>query len=176
MTRILPEPKHIALKNESSAAFSTVGVLLDTVGANAQVSDNLQALLDAKFRDRPGLKVVAADGAIEQQANFILRLTDARETIDRLTEGVDLGDQDRFEREGYALEVDGIEATLAFHSYAGLVNGISTFKQLLEHAEGGGYTAGKATIADYPSVLVRSISTTFAWYAGYGQIGFDSQL
>ena len=36
--------------------------------------------------------------------------------------------------------------------------------------------AGGVTILDYPSVAVRSLSTTFAWYAGYGRIGFDSQL
>ena len=38
------------------------------------------------------------------------------------------------------------------------------------------HRGGSNRIRDYPSVDVRSISTTFAWYAGYGRIGFDSQL
>ena len=56
-----------------------------------------------------------------------------------------------------------------------LANAVSTLKQLFSR-DGAGWRVGKVTIFDYPSVAIRSLSTTFAWYAGYGRIGFDSQL
>ena len=56
-----------------------------------------------------------------------------------------------------------------------LVNAVSTLKQLFSR-DGAGWRVGKVTIFDYPSVAIRSLLTTFAWYAGYGRIGFDSQL
>lgn len=83
--------------------------------------------------------------------------------------------QERLRAAGYSLELEGGACRIRFSTEESLVNALSTLKQLFTR-EGGRVRAGEVTIHDYPSVEVRSLSTTFAWYAGYGRIGFDSQL
>ncbi|MBC7333174.1 MAG: hypothetical protein H5T85_01730 [Actinobacteria bacterium] len=57
----------------------------------------------------------------------------------------------------------------------GLLNAFSTLKQLIRPTSNG-FTIPRVEIYDFPNVEIRSISTTFAWYAGYSRVGFDSQL
>ena len=57
----------------------------------------------------------------------------------------------------------------------GFAYAAAALKQLISHAESG-YAVDCAHVEDYPSVEVRGISIPFTWYAGYGRIGFDSQL
>lgn len=95
--------------------------------------------------------------------------------IDKLPEPQGAGGDELYEKQGYCLEVDGGGVTLRFARRDGLINAISTLKQLLLKTENG-YTLDFCEIVDWPSVEVRSVSNTLAWYAGYGRLGFDMQL
>ena len=68
-----------------------------------------------------------------------------------------------------------VPARIGYSTRESLAHAISTLKQLFARI-GGGFHVGNLSLLDYPSVEMRSMSTTFAWYAGYGRIGFDSQL
>ncbi len=90
-------------------------------------------------------------------------------------DGLDAYECRMLESQGYRLEIraDGIVIHCA--TEAGFHYAISTVKQLLIPAEWG-YLLECGTILDWPSIEYRSLSTTFAWYAGYGRFGFDMQL
>lgn len=77
-------------------------------------------------------------------------------------------------KQGYCLEVKEDEICVYADTDAGFLNALSTIKQLLEKRDG--YYLPQVLIRDWPSIEYRSISTTFAWYAGYGRYGFDMQL
>jgi len=84
-------------------------------------------------------------------------------------------DAEKLRATGYALTMENGACRIEYSTAESLVNALSTLKQLFTR-DGAKVRAGELTIFDYPSVEVRSLSTTFAWYAGYGRIGFDSQL
>jgi hypothetical protein len=84
-------------------------------------------------------------------------------------------DADKLRQCGYALQLEKGSCRIEFSTAESLANALSTLKQLFTRGAGG-VSAGDVTIYDYPSLSLRSLSTTFAWYAGYGRIGFDSQL
>lgn len=84
-------------------------------------------------------------------------------------------DEALFAKQGYTLCVGEGGCEIGFISYEGLVNALSTLKQLFEKL-GSGYSMACCEIIDWPSIELRSISNTFAWYAGYGRFGFDMQL
>jgi hypothetical protein len=81
----------------------------------------------------------------------------------------------RLRRCGYSLRTEGESCRIEYSSPESLCNAVSTLKQIVSR-EGAAWRAIGVSILDYPSVDIRSMSTTFAWYAGYGRIGFDSQL
>jgi hypothetical protein len=76
---------------------------------------------------------------------------------------------------GYSIELSGGRCLIGYSCPESVSNALSTLKQLLVR-DGEGYSVGSVSVYDYPAVATRSLSTTFAWYAGYGRIGFDSQL
>lgn len=80
-----------------------------------------------------------------------------------------------FAAQGYVLETGGDMISIRCGGDAGFLNAVSTLKQLWRAAPEG-YVLPGVRIVDWPSVEVRSLSTTFAWYAGYGRMGFDMQL
>jgi len=75
---------------------------------------------------------------------------------------------------GYVLKLEAQQGEIQCASLEGFNNALATIKQLLTGDEEKQLHA--VHILDYPLVEIRSMSTTFAWYAGYGRIGFDSQL
>lgn len=77
--------------------------------------------------------------------------------------------------QGYVMHIALERVEIRCAANAGFQNAISTLKQLLEK-HGDGYVLPCGTVFDWPSVQYRSLSTTFAWYAGYGRFGFDMQL
>lgn len=80
-----------------------------------------------------------------------------------------------YKEQGYSITVDTDACKICYMERAGLVNALSTLKYLFEK-EDGGYVMECCEVIDWPSVENRSVSNTFAWYAGYGRLGFDMQL
>ena len=92
-----------------------------------------------------------------------------------MTSELDPDSQEMMCKQGYCLCIEAQCITIYCNAAAGFQYAVSTIKQLLEPAECG-YTLKCCRILDWPTVEYRSLSTTFAWYAGYGRFGFDMQL
>lgn len=80
-----------------------------------------------------------------------------------------------FKKQGYILDVLEDEIRIQTETAEGFSYAVSTLKQLLEE-EDSGFCLPLVSVKDWPSIEFRSLSTTFAWYAGYGRFGFDMQL
>lgn len=80
-----------------------------------------------------------------------------------------------FTKQGYRIKVGPECCEISFSQPDGLINALSTLKQMLEK-EDGAYFMNFCEITDWPTVEQRSVSNTFTWYAGYGRLGFDMQL
>jgi len=77
-------------------------------------------------------------------------------------------------KEGYKISIkDTVEISCVDNK--GFLNALSILKQLISKKDDT-FSFPHVEIYDYPNIEVRSISTTFAWYAGYSRVGFDSQL
>jgi hypothetical protein len=83
--------------------------------------------------------------------------------------------EELFKKQGYVLNVLPDHCEICYMNEDGLINAISTFKQLMIKNEDV-YCLDCCKIVDWPIIEQRSISNTFSWYAGYGRLGFDSQL
>ena len=92
-------------------------------------------------------------------------------TVTASLDGVEADRRDLLLEQGYALDVAADGVTLRYEGRAGLINGITTLKLLLQDGK-----LPLCAIVDWPSLPVRAIAQTFSWYAGYGRLGFDSQL
>lgn len=97
------------------------------------------------------------------------------ELVDTLPIQQDVDNTELYKKQGYHLVVNSNGVVIQFAQRDGLTNAISTLKQLLIKTESG-YVIDFCEITDWPSIEVRSVSNTFAWYAGYGRLGFDMQL
>jgi hypothetical protein len=95
--------------------------------------------------------------------------------IDPSLEGIQADNYELFLAQGYCLEISSNQIVLQYQSNAGFINGLTSIKQLLIK-EDGGFCLPLCKVTDYPSLSVRAVAPTFSWYAGYGRIGFDSQL
>ncbi len=130
----------------------------------------LQALVRAKLWDLPLLGCTfgnagSGNGTLQVQVRQGLPASGLPAELDA----------EKLRASGYALALSNGVCRIQFSTDESLVHALSTLKQLFTR-DGPKVRAGNLTIHDYPSLEVRSLSTTFAWYAGYGRIGFDSQL
>ena len=73
------------------------------------------------------------------------------------------------------MDIRNDQVVISYETKIGYINAVTSLKQLLDE-KNGSYILPTCHITDYPSLPVRAIAQTFAWYAGYGRIGFDSQL
>ncbi len=89
--------------------------------------------------------------------------------------GIEAENKELFKAQGYNLVITKDAVTLRYENKAGFINGITSVKQLLKK-DGDAFRLPCCEITDWPSLPVRAIAPTFSWYAGYGRIGFDSQL
>lgn len=80
-----------------------------------------------------------------------------------------------YQKQGYTLDILEDRIRIQAGTLDGFVYAAATLKQLLEE-DGDGFILPRVRIRDWPSIEYRSLSTTFAWYAGYGRFGFDMQL
>lgn len=96
-------------------------------------------------------------------------------TVSRTLPDVQVERAELYHGQGYCVSVKDEHISLAFETNAGLVNALTTLKQLLIKKDNG-YCLPNCEVLDYPSLAVRAVAPTFSWYAGYGRYGFDSQL
>lgn len=165
MINLLPEPKIIYDENEFSKAFDKISLLtaLDKINI-----DEYLEIVKLRFWNYPNIKLSIGD--TKKEATLKL-------TIISNLDGVKVNDEDKelFDSQGYYLQIKNNEIVLRFNSKAGFINGVTSIKQLIQE-ENHKYILPCCEITDWPSIPVRAIAPTFSWYAGYGRIGFDSQL
>jgi hypothetical protein len=169
MQDLLPDVKHIVEKVSRRHEFSRVAFDLAGVG-EGDARTSFEKIIRCRLRDfDPGDLLFEKAGDARGSLCVIMKkgFNGAR-----LPDGID---RVRLQERGYSLESAQGNCTIRYSTVESMTNALSTLKQLFSPA-GKGRSIGEATIHDYPSVDVRSVSTTFAWYAGYGRIGFDSQL
>ena len=163
MNVMLPEAKEFWRGSGKTGQFNCIKLEPELSGLS---SDEIQELLEMKLWNYPEISIVESG----QNNQDCLRL--------KLKVGLDAFDsenRDLFSKQGYFLEVksDGVE--LVYEKRSGLVNGLSTLKQLFKKSDEG-YYLEESTVKDWPTIEQRSVSNTFGWYAGYGRLGFDMQL
>ena len=156
MINLFPEPKKVIDRQAESRRFTRVSM----PGAT---QDQLR-IARLRFWNYPEIEITedAAEDALT------IRLCDS-------LGGVEVEQQDLFVTQGYILKICEDGAQICYEGRAGMINGITSVKMLLNTVDGG-FTLPQCEIVDYPSLAVRAVAPTFSWYAGYGRIGFDCQL
>lgn len=162
MHGLIPMPKQYQDTKEKTKAFHTINF-----------TTNSQLLFDP-------IKIGVMRFWNFKEIPFTLNMPNGRSidiALEVQTEApIDIDGKDLYEKQGYSLEVNHEHITLRFVAKDGFINGLSTLKQLIEDVDTNGFVFKTASIVDWPSIEKRSVSNTFAWYAGYGRIGFDMQL
>ena len=156
MINLFPEPKQVVDKNALSRRFTRIVI----PGAD----EGLIRVARLRFWNYPEIKITAGpdDGALCVSFENSLK-------------GIQVEKQDLFLSQGYTLKIGEDSVAVCYEGRAGMINAITSVKMLLQTVEGG-FVLPQCEIVDYPSLAVRAVAPTFSWYAGYGRIGFDSQL
>ncbi|MBC7333105.1 MAG: hypothetical protein H5T85_01360 [Actinobacteria bacterium] len=176
MYKILPLPKELKKYDKRINRFRKVIVNLKNLGELAKPqADAIRWITCQKMRNFEGLDIEFAnynsESFCEEGAVLFLNL------LPRLSHKVeDNFYNDLFLKQGYVIEINNGKADIHFESQAGFIHALSSLKQIICLENKGFYTIPDLYILDYPEIEVRSLSTTFAWYAGYGRVGFDMQL
>ncbi len=163
MIHLLPEPKVIHDHNGFSKAFSGISF---TSAIDSIETDLWLDIIKTRFWNYPEIEIFT--GNRDQEKVIQLNVIDSLDGIDNENETL-------FKTQGYAFSIDDNGITLRFEKKAGFINGITSIKQLI-HKDGDLFQLPYCEITDWPSLPVRGVAPTFSWYAGYGRIGFDSQL
>ncbi|MEI6102032.1 MAG: glycoside hydrolase family 20 zincin-like fold domain-containing protein, partial [Eubacteriales bacterium] len=161
MINLLPEPKMLLETGGFTKKFNKLLCKAD----QCSNPDELLKTARLRFWNDSTLDITCSDECIE---GFELDLIPS-------LDGICVENNELFISQGYYLEISSNAIALKFRSDAGFINGITSIKQLIKK-EDGGFCLPLCKITDYPSVPVRAVAPTFSWYAGYGRIGFDSQL
>ena len=157
MVNLLPEPKILRDLRGHTKAFKCIHM----TGGH----DDLLGIAVRRFWNYPTIQVYQESLPGE---GIELEVLDSLDDADHL-------DNRLFISQGYQLTIASNRISLKYKSKAGFINGITSIKQLLSTV-GDSYELPLCEIVDFPSVQVRAVAPTFSWYAGYGRIGFDSQL
>jgi hypothetical protein len=160
MINLLPEPKQLLETGGFTKAFGEI-CFEAAPGADAQ---ELAELARLRFWNYKDLRIGDSPCGGSMRLRAIPSL-----------DGIKTENEELFRSQGYCLEITRNEIILKYQSSAGYINGLTSIKQLLK-AEGVSFMLPLCELTDYPSLPVRAVAPTFSWYAGYGRIGFDSQL
>lgn len=152
MISLIPEVKKLCLESGYTRKFDSFQIINEHQGIQYP-----SRLLDMKLWNYPKLK----------RGTCPIQLT-IKEMICCQT------DKELLWKQGYYMTLTENEICIYCMSRDGLVFALSTLKQMIEERDG--YCCRQAQIWDWPSIQYRSLSVTFAWYAGYGRFGFDMQL
>ena len=163
MIHLLPEPKKVV---ERDGTTNPITGFAFKVEAGKLPIDEILKIAMFRFWNRKDLIIenAQADGLMKVTVLCGLESNDVEE-----------GKEDLFNKQGYILDIYENEIKLYYLEREGLVNAITSLKQLI-YKENGQDVLPLCKITDYPSLYVRAVAPTFSWYAGYGRIGFDSQL
>lgn len=165
MIHLLPEPKQVTEFEGSTHGFNAL--LLNTLGGPITREEAVEI---AKYRLWNHKEIAIVEKAQESASSIEVRIAFGLEDFSVPEEFRKL-----FEEQGYVLKIAQNEITLFYGARAGLVNAFTSLKQLMD-IDAQEATLPCCEIVDYPSLAVRAVAPTFSWYAGYGRIGFDSQL
>ena len=163
MIRLFPEPKFI--KDCEGKTKSFTGLTFKTADAGIGI-DELLKIAQFRFWNCKDVAISA-----EEAEGFLQVTTD--NDIDCAS--VPEEQKTLFENQGYQLLIEEDKVKLSYMGREGLVNGLTSLKQLIED-KNGSFCLPLCSITDWPALAVRAVAPTFSWYAGYGRIGFDSQL
>lgn len=162
MYGLIPMPKHYKDKNERTKVFHTINF-----STNEALAFDPVELGKMRFWNFEEITFTVNEQS-DQAIDVVLRVqSEVPEEVDRT---------DLYKKQGYTLEVNQDQIELDFIEKDGFINGLSTLKQLIEETGEQSFVLKSASIIDWPSIEKRSVSNTFAWYAGYGRLGFDMQL
>jgi ribosomal protein L37AE/L43A len=161
MIQLLPEPKMVTEYEDCTEEFLNI-YIQDENGSGTDIK--LVELIKERFWNYREIGINSGNTADTLNISLIPSLPE-----------IQVEKQMLFTEQGYDLDIKKRKLTVRYGSRVGLVNAITSIKQLLENRHGR-YSLPCCHITDYPSIPVRAISQTFAWYAGYGRVGFDSQL
>lgn len=160
MITLLPEPKFLQEREGTSAPFHSLCLSFE----DRENAEELLSIASMRFWNYRDIPVCGCGACGEGYPVSVVRGLQAQ------TEREDL-----FRAQGYQLIITQQQATLHYENNAGYINGITSLKGLLIK-DGAAYRLPCCEIIDYPSLPVRAVAPTFSWYAGYGRLGFDSQL
>ncbi len=155
MKYLLPEPKKATYNNETTKKFTSLNIVTDI---DKQSIFEITALRFWNYSD-----IEILDKATEQSFEI---------QFEKNLQEKFKGEIELFYQMGYSLKITYDKAYINYANNEGLINAITSLKMLIDE----GYTLPQCEILDYPSISVRAVAPTFSWYAGYGRIGFDSQL
>lgn len=161
MINLIPEPKKTIETGGFSKNFSQICL-------DFKDNSNAEELLElTKLRFWNHQDIVISNTCKNENA-IMLNVISSFDDVETDNEAL-------FRAQGYILEVKEDGATLKYENKAGYINGITSFKLLIQETDGE-YKLPLCEIIDYPSLEVRAVAPTFSWYSGYGRIGFDCQL
>jgi hypothetical protein len=165
MINLLPEPKKIRDDDAITNPFKKINLKV----LNAEINtDDLLELAQLRFWNYKDIPFIT-ENKINGDGITLL----VQDSLD----GIEIENESLFRSQGYHVTIKPNEIMLKFEHKSGFINGLTSIKQLLmEDDAGDGYFLPCCEIVDWPSIPVRAIAPTFSWYAGYGRIGFDSQL
>ena len=158
MIDLLPEPKVVHEDGNKTKKFKNLWLK-----SEQGISEELITLSRERFWNYQEVKIN------ETEENILeVMLVDSLDNID--------SDQKKlFQEQGYDINISKENVILRYENRVGFLNGMTTLKQLLEKSKDS-FVLPICHITDWPSLEVRAIAQTFSWYAGYGRVGFDSQL
>lgn len=164
MIQLLPEPKEVKEYGSETVPFS--GIILKDING-AAINTELVELAKERFWNYQDINISTEDS----ENSLTVFLQNSLHSLPILQSDK----QELFHDQGYELDIQNDQAVISYKTKIGYINAITSLKQLLDE-KSGSYILPTCHITDYPSLPVRAIAQTFAWYAGYGRIGFDSQL
>lgn len=164
MINLLPEPKQIVEMDGFTKAFNEF--CLVEKGGDQDISELLD-LMRLRFWNYPELLTASKEDSQSVRMEVY---------AERSLEGITVEKPELFREQGYVLEVKEDKVLLRYENTPGFINAVTSLKLLLTNHENGYMKLPNCRIIDYPSLPVRAVAPTFSWYAGYGRIGFDSQL
>ena len=166
MIHLLPEPRQLALLEGTTDEFSSIRIWH---GQEREIAADVLEIARLRFWNYPEIHIFQGESVKEGEIGICLIPT---------LEGIEVGadDRDLFLSQGYVLEISQDGILLHYENKEGFIHGITSVKQLISRGMNGGFKLPCCRIMDYPLIPVRAVAQTFSWYAGYGRIGFDSQL
>lgn len=166
MIHLLPEPRQLVELEGTTDEFTSIRLWHRQ---DSEPAADVLEIAGLRFWNYPEICIFQGESVKEGEISICL--------IPTLEEfEVDDNDRELFLTQGYVLEIrqDGI--FLHYENKEGFIHGITSVKQLIAGGVKDGFLLPCCRIMDYPLIPVRAVAQTFSWYAGYGRLGFDSQL